>query len=299
MVKVDNLMKKLSDAMEFIKIYDAYIAVIIIMLLYIGLTIWFMQLPFKDIVTSLFAGAIDVIITIILLIIFIDMRERWKWKSVSDTVYESLGNEIHDLFTDLSNLCRIDETTGNINFYTNEDENLLNGGYGELFIYRKDHIKDLEQKYFKFLEPSIIISLIKIQKCLYSLDIIIRIRNRNRALNSPYTRPDADILEYLKVKMIDIFREIGSLRNESNLKNFIQETPQVQERAEPVAEIKENKKRFFDGTIEIIILFFTVYAFTRDYFMEDKSKAIGALLAAIFMVFVWVVVLRKIAHRYL
>lgn len=73
--------------------------------------------------------------------------------------------------------------------------------------------------------------------------------------------------------------------------NQQQETPQNQERIEPIAKIKEDKKGFFDGTIGIIILFFTVYAFTRDYFLEDKSKATDALYAAIFFVGGLVIVL--------
>lgn len=192
----------------------------IFIITYIIISILIGRVSYKDLENNLIAGAISILIASALIPFLVVIREKWKWNSVKDSVYESLGDEICDLFTDITNFCKID-AKGNINFYPNEDRNLLNGGYGELFIIRKNHIGDIEHKYFKFLEPSIIVSLIKIQKYLNSLDLNIRIRNRNIELESPYTRPDPKILEYLKEKMVGIFNEIDKLRNEPNLKNYI------------------------------------------------------------------------------
>lgn len=214
------LKKKLSDAKEIIKKYDAYILVVIIFLIpYALFTIWLMQTSYKDIANNLFAGAIDVIITVFLLIIFIDMREQRRWNSVKDSVYESLGNEITGTQCDLSNFCKnIDISNNRIIFYDSEDTNLLTGGYGDLFLIRKNRLNEIELKYFKFLVPSIINSLIKIQKSLNSLDLEIKIRNIS--LISPYRKTDEEILEAIKKIMLDIFKETDSLRSEPNLKSY-------------------------------------------------------------------------------
>ncbi|GEM_PF-5112538 len=71
-----------------------------------------------------------------------------------------------------------------------------------------------------------------------------------------------------------------------------QEIPMKQEKVELLTEnrkrkteIKESKKEFWDGMIGIVILFFTVYTFTRDYFeVRDRVSAITALYWAIFFV---------------
>lgn len=220
MSKMDILKKKLSDSKDFIKIYDAYFLVVFIFLIpYALFTIWLMQTSLKDIANNLFAGAIDVIITVIFLMIFIDIREQRRWNSVKDSVYESLVDEITGTLKDISNFCKnIDIGNNRIIFYATEDTNLLVGGYGDLFLIRKNYLNEIELKYFKFLAPSIINSLIKIQKHLKSLDLEIKIRNRT--LGSPYRKTDEEILETIKKLMLDIFREADSLRSEPNLKSY-------------------------------------------------------------------------------
>ncbi len=219
---------KVAHKIEWKKVYSDHkndiilVTIFILIIIYVGFSILIRQVSYKDLENNLIAGAVDILIASALIPFLVVIREKWKWNSVKDTVYESLGDEISNIFTDITNFCKID-VKGNLNFYPTEDGNLLNGGYGELFIIRKNNIGDIEHKYFKFLEPSIIVSLLKIQKYLNSLDLNIRIRNRNIELNSPYTRPDSEILEYVKGKMASIFNEIDNLREEPNLKNHMSE----------------------------------------------------------------------------
>lgn len=218
-----------------------YILCIILMIIFLIFIIWLMRTSYRDMANNLFAEAIGIIITIVLLIIFVDIKEQWKWNNVKHLVYDALGSEIYDIYTDISNLCDIEtalfvgdedhdlayERTlykdlnkliikDNIIFTDSGKKILLNYGYGELFIHRKDRLKELELKYFKFLEPSIIKSLMVIQQKLYSVDLNMKIKRRG----GMWFENDEGFFDLIKSRLVDIFKEIHSLHYESGLKIY-------------------------------------------------------------------------------
>lgn len=224
-----------------IKIDKVYYYILIIMIILIFLSIWLMTTSFVDIANNIFAEFIGVIITIILLVIVVDIREQLKWKKVENVVFKSLGLEIYDIYTDLSNLCEIEMASSegadididkmfekslhdnlnklidekNIHFNKTGKKSLLNRGFGDLLVVRRNNIKEVVQMYFKFLEPSMIKSLIILQQELHSIDLNVKIKNKE---SGHYWFPtDEKFFEVIRIKMCGIFKEINSLHHDSGL----------------------------------------------------------------------------------
>ena len=243
--------KKLSEIKESLMnslINHYYSSVFIFMMVFLLFSILLMRTLYNDIATNLFAEAIGIIITLFFLIILVKAREEFKWKIVENLVYEYLGREIDGIFTDFSNLCDLKEPSfeGNINtdfdeyFKTkmemnlqelkNKDniilhdlakEPLKKGLYGDLFIRRNDNLKEFIQLYFKFLDSSIVKSLIIIRRALNLIETdIIIMKNQNDEELLKWFQNDEDFFNHIKSSMANIFTEIDSLRSESDLKIY-------------------------------------------------------------------------------
>ena len=227
-----------------IKIDAVYYNILLIVGILIFLSICLMTTSYVDIANNIFAEFIGVLATIILLVIVVDIKEQLKWKKVENVVFNYLGLEIYDIYTDLSNLCEIEIASsdgedididkmfekslyGNLNKLIDEKniifnktgkKSLLNRGFGDLLVVRRNNIKDVIQMYFKFLEPSMIKSLIILQQELRSIDLDVKIKNKDT--EHYFFRTDETFLKEIRKNMCAIFKEINSLHYNSGLKIY-------------------------------------------------------------------------------
>lgn len=135
------------------------------------------------------------IFTLAFFIVLFESREKLEWKSIGDTVLKRLGREIHGLFVDLANVCKVTRGGGvppNVTFneffrqlfFIQLEElnkkvelNALGkkyfskGALSTLFKERGEYLSELELKYGKFLDPTLVKSLMEIQDNLYHLSI--------------------------------------------------------------------------------------------------------------------------------
>ena len=230
-------------------IINHYIAfVIIVLTVLICIAFLFRGTQYDDIATNLVAEGIGVLITVILLLYLLNLKEEFIWKKVKNLVYEQLGGQIGGIYTDISNLCINNEpflnegemddmdiyfkkkmylnlkelkNIGKITINDMAKEDLKDGKHGDLFIKRNTYLKDIISLYFKFLDPSIIKSLTIIRESLKSIDMDVNIKkNQNEEELIKWFQTDEDFFNHIKPSMVKIFTEIDSLHDESNLKIY-------------------------------------------------------------------------------
>lgn len=182
---------------------------------------------------------IGIFLTVVLLIWIIDTKEYEKWKKVKDAVHKNLGIEIGGIFTDLSNLCEFDSPLtvvnkldwdeihkkdfevkikelsekGEITLNSVGKDILLERGYGNLFIERRNRLSDIESKYLTFFDTLITDALMKIQDNLYELDLIIRMKK-----GGAWFKSDDDIFfKSTSYTIYNILKEISKLHYGSSL----------------------------------------------------------------------------------
>ena len=248
--KLSILISKYEGRISYLKerlmyfIYSKYYVICIFcIVIFAVIAFLLMQTSFVDIGNNLLAEAVGLIFTIILLIIFIDRKEQFEWKIVKESVYKYLGMELDGIFIDILNSCVTvepssdDYVDGDIDSYFEKKSEinliklkckdniditeygkttLLKGGYGNLFITRKNNLKDIVQLYSKSLDPSIINSLMIIQNALHSIDMDIKIKTKKGML----VQSDEDFIDQIKSKFSEIFNEIYVLNSEYDLKKY-------------------------------------------------------------------------------
>jgi len=97
-----------------------------------------------------------------------------------------------------------------------EERHLLDGEYGELFDKRYSNLNDMDMKFGKFLEPSILKLLINLERLLKSLSSNIRVRQRLREGTGAFLVPSVEEKIFHRVheilKILESFRKIGFIR---------------------------------------------------------------------------------------
>lgn len=224
--------------------------VFILMMVFISFTIWLMLTPYDDIATNLFAEGLGILITVTLVNYLLNRKEEYIWKKVKNLIYEKLGKQIDGIYTEISNLCDTQEPSftedemddyyvyfekkmylnlkelkniDKITINKMDKENLKKGNNVDLFIYRNNYLKDIILLYFKFLDPSIIKSLIIIRDALESIDMDVNIMKNQKEEEEDFYkwfRNDEEFFNHIKQSMVKIFTEIDSLHEESNLKIY-------------------------------------------------------------------------------
>ncbi len=155
---------------------------------------------FKIFTTVLGAG-----LTILVLDKIWKYEEQKRWKPVRTDVMKLFSDEINGIFSDFATVLVptevfVGESTDifertrtyqlekmaefasgdvdEVDLRLKEEIHLLDGGYGELFEKRYNHLNDIDVKYGKFFEPRIWKPLISLERHLQSLAGNIRARNK-------------------------------------------------------------------------------------------------------------------------
>jgi hypothetical protein len=162
-----------------------------------------------DLTINIAAGLICSLITVFLFTYLFQRKEKIIWSAVKEEVNEGLKIELSGLFTDIMlPLERIDDKYA-IEMPEGKDENevfrkhrleqfkklveadkiefansykdiIAEGGFGTLFISRKNYLNEIEYKYSKHFDPEIILSIIKLQRYLRLIDTKINIKAKNK-----------------------------------------------------------------------------------------------------------------------
>lgn len=222
-------------------IINHYIAfVIIVLTVLISIAFFFLGTQYDELATNLVAEGIGVLITVIFLLYLLNLKEKYTWKKVENLIYELLGYQIFGIYLELSDLCVTHEPSLiirkgyfetkmelNLPRLKNKDtitidkdavEPLKDGTYCELFNYRNNYLKSILSTHYKFLDSSIIKSLIIIQYAFEIIDMDVNTMKKRKEddVLKELIKED-DLFNNIKMSMAKIFTEIDSLHEESNL----------------------------------------------------------------------------------
>ena len=228
--------------------YIPFVIIVLAVLTYIAFL--FMGTQYNDIATNLVAEGIGVLITVILLLYLLNLKEEFRWKKVENRVHKQLEKQIYGIYIEFSNLCVTNEPLleegedkdihvnfekemyRNLKELKNIDkitididvkESLKKGTYSDLFNYRNNYLKYILSTFFNFLDPSIDKSLIIIQDALESIcldvDIMKKQKEEEEVLYKWFKNDDL-FFNHIEQSMVKIFTEIESLHDESNLKIY-------------------------------------------------------------------------------
>jgi hypothetical protein len=192
----------------------------------------------RDIGIAMLTTSIGIIFTTIWLNILLPRRENKQWEIVKNEVRKDLKTEVKALFEVTIGYFK-GSSVGGV-FPKDEDEEkvweryklekleefskkenldvsslgtwLLEKGTPSVYSRYKEEISTIESKYFKFLKPEEVLSLIKIQKILTYL---IRIVDAAKIKNSffPHTKEYNE--QNLSKYSIDLYKEILNFHNNS------------------------------------------------------------------------------------
>lgn len=187
-----------------------------------------------DLRWNLIAEIIGVFLTIILLYFLLGWKDQYKWRLVREIIYDLFRREIRLTYSDISMF--LEDLTGvsgsggtdqelqasfKRNYYKKLKERaesqelelfdealkFAKSGNSEIiFEHRKVNLSNLELKYSKFLEPSIIHTLVLIQDNLYAAKLDLQLIKDNKIT-------DAAFLSNLKSRLHPIIKEIYKLYN--------------------------------------------------------------------------------------
>lgn len=177
-----------------------------IFLVSIGLYLLPLVVSGHGVAENLIAEIFGLLFTLVVFIIFFELREKTKWKAVEDKVRRRIGRQIHLIFIELSNLCEVNSMVEGVKVFDNEvwqevEYRQLSdltskvpeiGDVGKEFLAdankrrglasfldsRRTYLSQIEDKYLKFLDSHLQESLMGIQDYLEGLHLELRVKRR-------------------------------------------------------------------------------------------------------------------------
>jgi hypothetical protein len=165
-----------------------YIVVIIILCSLIAL-MTYLSLQGIDFASRFLPTLLGLLITLAIFYVFFDLREELEWKTVRDRVMRRIGNQLHGVFEDVSELCEVNvpfdferddfkkypEKKLNelvvkgikLNDLWKDEEKSL--WFADRFDRLWDALGTIETRHEKFLSPTLQDSLLNIEESLHAL----------------------------------------------------------------------------------------------------------------------------------
>ena len=193
-----------------------------------GLSLLLKALEGGELESNFLAEVFGLLFTLVIFVMFFDLREKLEWKSVEDRVKQRISRQIRGLFIDLSGLCVIDRVVfgpfskekfeemdlKQLNKLASEDvtihdeakKSLLKNDfrmqYRRLIESRATSIGKIEERYFRFLDSDVQASLMDIQDHLDNLSYVFVV---------PYAKRER-FFESISSSIGEIMKEIDKLR---------------------------------------------------------------------------------------
>lgn len=186
-------------------------------------------------------------ITVLVLMFAIEWREYKQWIPVREKVMETIGKRLQTLFVEFVILCKctyvkrmpqesLDEferrqfflQLGELNKRVELNEtgirHFSEGEYADVYERRAKRIGDIEDKYSRFLEASLRLSLMEIQDNLIGIDQDFRIR-KDSYLFEKLFKSEEQFLKSISTKINNVIKETYKLHKMGI--NIYQGTPWV------------------------------------------------------------------------
>jgi len=215
---------------------NSYSNVIILGILSFVIAYFIISGIWYDLTINVTAGLICSLITVFLFTYLFERKEKIIWSAVKDEVTEGLKIELSGILIDIMLPL---EGVGNkfvikssheddvkeairkhrlqqfkklveaekIEFSESFKKILATGGFGTLFISRKEYLNEIEYKYSKHLNPDIVLSIIKLQNYLGRIGTRINIKAKKRL----FLETDEEFYKELSELFHNVLKELYNL----------------------------------------------------------------------------------------
>lgn len=151
------------------------------------------QIISPDLGRNLFSEGWGILFTLLFLVMIFELRDWFQWKSVREQVFRRLGSELQYICYFLLSIVDVGNAKERIRHISNlKGKIALNSTGEEFFVKPKEsdnivfmrrilkgqqYLSEIETKYFRFIDPKLRLSIMKVQIGLEELGFHFELRN--------------------------------------------------------------------------------------------------------------------------
>lgn len=226
-------------------ILSAVFTILVILIIIIGISYFWYK---EDFLIGLITNFLSIFVSVIIIEGILKYPEIMRWKKVENEIMSILKRELHGIFIDLRNLVKHNSVGIMSNNGTEEEmfneidkRNLIEisektevsdvgkkwlQNSEKLFMYRANKLSNIEAKYFKFLKPNIISSLIRIQDGLNSMHTNTEIFKKQKGQYAFFSwfKSEDDYYKFISNMVNGIFKELRVIYEKEQIDFLVNST---------------------------------------------------------------------------